>query len=510
MPHRSMIQKMIDDRTVESVLKRGSRSKDEVRALQSILQELGFGSELNWEKYGADGDYGTSTAKAVQAFAERNSMSADGDMVTLAIAKRIIIRFDTLDDVRYLQNAIQGDKVEKRLYRGSSDSAGIVALQTLLNEIGFGAQLNWERYGADGEYGGGTAKAVKAFAEQEDISCDGSRLTRELAELIISKLEVYFGADWAKDSKPAEAASGNLTIRKVIEGGRPRVYVSDATNEVRFTRFKRGVYYVGRQRPIDFINNNRASLGSLGMSDSAINVMIAVSENEGNLDAVNTWDNSFMTFGMFQWTIGAGDSKGELPALVKKIKAADQGLFAEYFGQYGLDLINTGAVYGYFSLNGKKLAAPADKELLRSDAWSYYFWKSGQEPLVQSVQIQHALLRLNRFYRSKSYKIDEYFISDLITSEYGVGLILDNHVNRPGYVKACLKKAMDQAGLSEAENWGTDEELRVIDAYLKIRESYGKYPMTDAAKRAAVTKKYLDDGAISQEHGSFEYNILKA
>lgn len=40
MPHRSMIQKMIDDRTVESVLKRGSRSKDEARALQNIPQEL--------------------------------------------------------------------------------------------------------------------------------------------------------------------------------------------------------------------------------------------------------------------------------------------------------------------------------------------------------------------------------------------------------------------------------------------------------------------------------------
>ena len=98
MPHRSMIQKMIDDRTVESILKRGFRSKDEVRALQNILQELGFGSELNWERHGADGDYGTSTAKAVQAFAERNSMSVDRDTVTLAIAKNIIIRFDILDD----------------------------------------------------------------------------------------------------------------------------------------------------------------------------------------------------------------------------------------------------------------------------------------------------------------------------------------------------------------------------------------------------------------------------
>jgi hypothetical protein len=31
--------------------------------------------------------------------------------------------------------------------------------------------------------------------------------------------------------------------------------------------------------------------------------------------------------------------------------------------------------------------------------------------------------------------------------------------------------------------------------------------MTDADKRAAVTKKYLDNGTISAERGSFKYNL---
>jgi hypothetical protein len=88
-----------------------------------------------------------------------------------------------------------------------------------------------------------------------------------------------------------------------------------------------------------------------------------------------------------------------------------------------------------------------------------------------------------------------------------VGLLLDNHVNRPAYIKPCLEKALDQTGLKRPQNWGTAAERRLINAYLKIRETHGRYPMTHAARRAAVTKKYLDDGTISDERGSFQYNM---
>jgi len=362
MPHRSMIQKMIDGRTVESVLKRGSRSKDEVRALQNILYELGFDAQLNWEKYRADGNYGGSTTNAVKAFAEQNGIETDGETVTRAIAEKLIARYDTVDDLRHLHNAVVGDKVEQLFCRRSPHTTAVVALQTLLNELGFGDELNWEKYGADGDYGGGTTKAVKAFAQKEGIASDGTRLTKELAKAIIEKCKGYLGENWAKEGAATERMSGDLTIREAVEGGKERVYVSHATRQVRFTKFKKGVYIIGNQKAIDFINPNKSSLTSLGLTGSAINVMLAVSENEGNLDAINTWDNSFMTFGMFQWTIGAGDKKGELPALLKKIKDADENVFQEYYGQHGLDMVDTGEVSGYFTINGVRIATASDKE----------------------------------------------------------------------------------------------------------------------------------------------------
>ena len=474
--------------------------------MQSLLFKLGFGDELNWQKYGADGDYRGGTTRAVRAFAERNGLSGNGEIVTPAIAEELIKRYDLLDDLRHINDAAVQDKTELLYFRNSPHSAAVTALQTLLNALGFGEELNWAKYGADGKYGGGTTKALKAFARREGIPGDGRRLTTELARRIVDRLEIYCGPHWAADRPPVEKSGAGIAVREAIENGKSRIYVSLGGNEARFTKFKRGVYVIGRHRPLDFINANQPQLSDLGLTDSAINIMAAVSENEGNLDAINTWDNAFMTFGMFQWTAGAGSDRGELPALLQKIKLADEAVFEEYFGRHGLDVVDADEITGFFSLAGLALAASSQKEQLRSHEWAYYFWLSGQDPLVQAIEIQHALSRINTFYRSNSCRVNGSFIADLVTSEYGVGLLLDNHVNRPGYVKPCLEKAMAQTGLANPQNWDTADERKLIDAYLVIRETHGRYPMTDAAKRAAVTRRYLDDGIISDERGSFQYN----
>lgn len=513
MSHQKTLETLINEKTIASVLKNGSHAKKEIIALQVILNDLGFGLELNWGKYGADGKYGRSTTAAVALFNKKNHLEGDGRVVTEKIAQAILARYEILDDLTYLYTLVQRKVVANRICVGSKDSVGVKSLQTLLNDLGFGTQLNWKKYGADGQYGKGTITALKDFAQQQGMTSDGRQLSQDLANCIIENFRAFLGNDWTPQkpsSSETTTTQDNLTLREVTENNRARLYISDGTIEGRFTRFKKGLYLYGNQRPLDFIQNSKAVLAGLGLTDSAINVMAAVSENEGNLDAVNTWDNSFMTFGMFQWTVGAGSNKGELPALLKKIKSLSPKLFETYYGRFGLDIIETNDCYGFFTLNGKKIADNSSKEQLRSNQWAFYFWKSGQDPDVQSIQIEHASSRFQTFYRSASYRIDNYYIADLITSEYGMGLVLDNHVNRPGYVAPCLKSAMDRSGLGDPETWGTDEELKLIDTYLKVRNSYGKYPMTDAAKRAAVTRKFLENGIISAERGSFRQSIPTA
>ncbi|RMH68560.1 MAG: D-glycero-beta-D-manno-heptose 1-phosphate adenylyltransferase [Gemmatimonadetes bacterium] len=505
MSYFATIESLVKQGTIESVLKRGSTNKEAIKALQQLLFQLGFGNELNWDKYGADGDYGGSSTAAVKAFAAKNGISASGEVVTTTIGQKLLDRYAILDDLRHLKSAIDKGKVEAFLYRGSPHKEAVVALQTLLNELGYGEELNWDKYGADGSYGGSSTAAVKAFAAKEGFSSDGTKVTAAMAQRIVDKLSTYYGDGWEGSEVAVRSGSGDLTIKEYTRRGRQRVCISDGSVEKEFVKFKKGVYTYGNQKAIDVVNANRSQLTQLGLTDSALNVMVAVSENEGNLDAINTWDNSFMTFGMFQWTVGARNDPGELPALVKKIKDKDAAVFQTYFGQHGLDVVNTDAISGYFTLNGHKIGSASEKERFRTYEWAFYFWKSGQDPLVQMIEIQHAMSRIDTFYRAPAYKVKGYFIADLVTSEYGVGLLLDNHVNRPGYVKGCLEEALKQTGLSNPAGWGTAEERQLIEAYLKIRETYGRYPMTHASKRAAVTKKYLDNGTISDERHSFQW-----
>jgi len=158
-------------------------------------------------------------------------------------------------------------------------------------------------------------------------------------------------------------------------------------------------------------------------------------------------------------------------------------------------------VHGYISFRGTPLKTAAAKAQLRQAPWAIYFWLAGQDPAIQALEIKHAIGRLDRFYCNEGYKIDNrYLVSELVTSEYGVGLILDQHVNRPAHVQTSLGKALKQTELPHPSEWTTKDERTLINSYLKIREQTS---MTHPAKRARVTMKYLNNGTISDRQGSF-------
>ena len=267
---------------------------------------------------------------------------------------------------------------------------------------------------------------------------------------------------------------------------------------------RKGLYRMGLHDPENYIANHRIKLQEVNLTDSEMNVIFATSENEDNLDAVNTWDNQFLSFGMFQWTAGGAGKPGELPALLKIIKDSYPDNFQHYWGQFGLDVVDVGNKTGWFSYRGEKLVSAADKSILREHIWAYRFARAGADIEVQAAQIRHAVNRIKQFYFVSSSKLNGYSLADLITSEYGVALLLDNHVNRPGYVHSCLAAALDRSSLSaeELSRGGDEEEQLVIKNYLDVRETYGRYPMTDARQRASVTRGYVVDGIISSSRGS--------
>ena len=507
MRETQTLNKLIADGTIATTLRQGSSARHAIDALQTLLHWLGFDQQLKWEEFGADGDYGSATTAAVADFARRNGSSASGERVTAAIARKILARYESLEELKQLAEDVGKKRIERFYKVGSGERIRVAALQTLLHDLGYDEELNWKKYGADGSYGRSSMAAVATFAAGEDLGGDGSTLTLPQARSLVARLSPFYGAGWNTPAHRPTPAPGSLSLKSVVRrNNRQNLEVSDGVFKKSFGKFRKGLFSGGSQKPAGFVSVHQAELRDLKITKSELNVMIAVAENEGNLDAINTWDNAFLSFGMFQWTAGTGAGKGELPALLARIKDEDRDLFDKYCGQHGLDVVDVtpGYVYGYFSLRGTKIKSKAAKEQLRLAPWAFYFWRAGQDPAVQALEIKHALARLDHFYSTERYKVGEHLVSDLVTSEYGVGLILDNHVNRPAYVKACLAKALKQTGLSDPKEWGDDEERALIDAYLKIRVTHGNSPMTDAEKRARVTRKYLTKGTISDRRGSFK------
>ncbi len=286
-------------------------------------------------------------------------------------------------------------------------------------------------------------------------------------------------------------------------------YQNDATKRYLGRRFRKGISRRGSQKTEEFIQENATLLSRLKISKSEINALLATSENEGNLDAINTYDNSYMSFGMFQWTLGAKSAKGELPALIKLVEEKYPKAFEQFCGQFGLKVSeDTNAISGYLIYNNKKIDTPTEKQFFRKNIVAYRFAAAGMDKRVNAVQILHAINRFNRFYYNETSKLGGCTLYDLLSSEYAAALFLDNHVNRPGYLWPCVAKAVKAAGLTfqQLKEGGDEEELNVLNHYLKIRETYGSSPMTDAKGRASVAKRYLDEGKISSKKGSFKSN----
>lgn len=452
-------------------LKKGAKIPAEIRSLQMLLYCLGYGKALNWSSFRADGGYGGSTTAALAAFQTANSLSGNGTTVDDATLKLLLERFVLLPLLRKAAEATDANAISA-LFSGDS----------------------------------GTGKAT-LIAQAAGMTFAGTIPTVAELSQAVSTLNPLYGPDWK--TAPFEGASGGTPD---IATQSTRYTVADDWVRIRFSRKNKGVWTLGSDTPLSFIQNNGELLKDTGISDSSIRVITPVSANEGNLNAINSWDNCFMTFGMFQWTLGTGGNKGELPALLLALKNAEPEVYQQYFGQYGVDLVQTNKSTGYLSLNGEKVNTVAEKEKFRKGPlWAFRFWQAGLDARVKKVQVQHALDRINSFWTNKDYRpLNKFFISDLVTSEYGICLLLDHHVNRPGHLmsfsigkKDIVGQALRNAGLADSKphEWTTAEEKKLIAAYLPLRYASS---MTHGKQRAQKIMGYLDKGLLSAERFSYQ------
>jgi len=231
----------------------------------------------------------------------------------------------------------------------------------------------------------------------------------------------------------------------------------------------------------------------LALSPSVVRVVQAVSQNEGKLEAVNSYDNSFLSFGMFQWTAGANGQPGELAGLLDLVQRRSAVVFQDCFGRYGL-----GVAGGFLTLSGAVLKTAGDKEQLRAVEWAYRFWRAGQDETVRACELELAASRIPGFLR---LPVMGHTVGDWLSSEYGVALVLDEHVNRPGHVPGTLRTAIAGLGQNiDPAGWGDTEEATLIERYITARDATS---MTDPAQRAIAIGDCVHRGTLSEGRGSF-------
>lgn len=278
-------------------------------------------------------------------------------------------------------------------------------------------------------------------------------------------------------------------------------------------KFKLGIFNLGSTSIAQFVSKQPDRFA--GLAPSRLRVMQAVSANEGMLEAINTFDNAFLTFGAFQWTAGVAGGAGELPSLIDRLKRTDAAAFDKFFGKFGLDTASiktptASPATGFFTLKGATVGTAADKEnKLRTLEWAFRFFQAGHDDAVRQAQVEHAAGRIDLFYRT--VPVRNRFIGDYVTSEFGVALILDEHVNRPGHVnpppgqKSTIGKAIDQfvteRGKDDPANFTDSDERRLLEIYIQIRNQTN---MTDPQKRANTVRDAVNAGLASGKRGSYQ------
>jgi len=147
---------------VEAVLAKGSQQKKEVKSLQHLLHELGFDGPLQWDTYGADGDYGGCTTRAVQGFARQKGIKVTGSKVTPKIADALI---KAAEASKKAQEPPPQDKLTNQVKLGTNTlekgNEGLEVVELQIRLSGFRCTV-W-----DGEYGSGTELQVRTF--QPDV-----------------------------------------------------------------------------------------------------------------------------------------------------------------------------------------------------------------------------------------------------------------------------------------------------------------------------------------------------
>ncbi|MEM0942114.1 MAG: calcium-binding protein [Bacteroidota bacterium] len=189
-------------------------------------------------------------------------------------------------------------------------------------------------------------------------------------------------------------------------------------------------------------------------------ILIAMSSNEGNLDAIQSYDSEALSVGAMQKTVNS-QGKGEFPIQVKEFKDAYPEKYEELFEKCGwtVETVRGKQVMYYKDPNdssGSKVTGSQLKEKIREGFTSSTHLQKLEckplEPIIQaakdsdfqSKQVKDFIDRLKNKVLPMKPSGYNYRIKDYLKSKLGEATVLDHHINRPAHVRSYFSEALNQ------------------------------------------------------------------
>jgi hypothetical protein len=241
-------------------------------------------------------------------------------------------------------------------------------------------------------------------------------------------------------------------------------------------------------------------------------ILVAMSENEGNMDSVQSYDSEVITAGAMQKTVKDEEGlegKGELSTQFAKFRDTHPDLYANYAKSCGWTVEGSGgAAIIYYSdsalTQGGKITSTELKTLLRQDCTESTYGKTvHNKPLAAllkvltlpeylDIQVLDFIERLHDAESKVVVSASNKKIKDFVKSNFGRAVVLDHSVNRPGFVVPDFKKAI--------ENFHTHNPTVSLD------------PQTWGSENALNESKLLEEYKLTRRmtNSSLRFNSLKA
>ena len=293
---------------------------------------------------------------------------------------------------------------------------------------------------------------------------------------------------------------------------------------------KYGPYYLG-EYPLKSYDSWNELIESNKISNSDKELLIAMSDNEGRFDSIQSYDSETLSVGIIQKTVNS-IGKGEFPIQVEEFKIEYPDKYVEYFENAGWTIQN-GKMYFKSILSDYKDAKTGAelKSFIRTNFNDLtYRKKIGCEPLenllkaVESKEFKAKQIAdfISRLLKVLKFKPQGYSnkLSSYLKSNLGKATVLDHHVNRPAHVKIYFGEALNlffkqkdrevndynkDKGKDkhrskiprEPSSWGENHityEKQILEIYGPLRgEALGDIPKRKAMTKAKERYKHLKD-----------------